>query len=304
MVRKTVVGVIFVFLCFTGAMTGIASGETGHYVNGIEGIKGASIPPPGFYYRMYNIFYNADTMTDENGDDMNNDFDLTVFANVHRFLWVSDKKILGAEFGADIFIPLVYTDFEIGVASLTDDDFGLGDIAIEPFLLSWRRARYDAAFGIAFYLPTGSYDKKEPASPGKDFWTAMFTLGGTLYFDPQKTWSASLLARYETHGEKGDEDITPGDDFHFEWGIGKTFPGNQIWEVGVAGYCQWQVSDDSGSDITFDKGVHDKVFAIGPQVNLFIPSAKLSLLLMSEFEFNAEDRPEGNVTSLSLIKIF
>ena len=31
-----------------------------HYVPGIEGIKGASLPPPGFYFRDYNVFYVAD----------------------------------------------------------------------------------------------------------------------------------------------------------------------------------------------------------------------------------------------------
>ena len=30
---------------------------TAHYITGFEGIKGASLPPPGFYVRDYNIAY-------------------------------------------------------------------------------------------------------------------------------------------------------------------------------------------------------------------------------------------------------
>jgi hypothetical protein len=54
-----------------GMSTGIAdAGETGHYVNGVEGIKGSSVPGPGFYYRIYNVLYNADTLTDDSGSDV------------------------------------------------------------------------------------------------------------------------------------------------------------------------------------------------------------------------------------------
>ena len=130
----------------------------------------------------------------------------------------------------------------------------------------------------------------------------MFTLGGTLYFDAEKTWSASILGRYETHSEQGDRDVTYGDDFHFEWGVAKTF--SKFWDVGLAGYSQWQISDDSGSDVTWDKSVHDTVHAIGPEVNIFAPSWKLFVSLRILGEFGAEDRSEGNITTLTLTKIF
>ena len=278
-----------------------SSGETGHYVNGVEGIKAATLPPPGFYYRLYNVYYDADELTDEDGDALDVGLDIGVYALVNRFVWISNIKILGADFGADVIIPLVYTDIEIKAFGIDDDQFGLGDIAIEPFVLSWHGARYDASFGLAAYVPTGEYDKDEPASPGKDFWTALITLGGTCYLDVEKTWSASILARYEIHSEKDDTDVRPGNDFHFEWGIGKTLA--KIWDVGLAGYCQWQVTDDSGSDAR-DKSVHDRIFAVGPEVSVFIPAAKSFLSLRSLWEFEAKDRTEGQVIALTLTRAF
>jgi hypothetical protein len=287
-------------LAIAVALFGTAlAAETGHYVNGVEGIRAATLPPPGFYYRMYNVYYRADEVMDEDGDALDVGLDISVYALVNRFVWISNTRILGADFGADVIIPLVYTDIELKALGVEDDEFGLGDIAIEPFVLSWHGARWDASFGLAAYVPTGETD--EPASPGKDFWTALITLGGTYYLDVEKTWSASILARYEIHSEKNETDVRPGNDLHFEWGIGKTL--GKIWDVGLAGYCQWQVTDDSGSDAR-DKSVHDRVLALGPEVSVFIPPAKSFLSLRSLWEFGAIDRTEGHVTALTLTKAF
>jgi len=294
---KRICYVCLMAMGIAGCLLSPAAAE--HYVNGVEGIKASTLPPPGFYYRMYNVFYQADALNDSNGDELKVDFDLKVFANVHRLIWISDFKFLGADYGADIIVPLVSTDMEIGAMGVDDSQFGLGDICIEPLLLSWHGSMYDAAFGMALYVPSGDYDKTEPASPGKDMWTGMFTLGGTAYFDTEKTWSASILARYETHSDKGDTDINPGDDFHFEWGIAKTL--GQIWDVGMTGYCQWQVTEDGGKAASKNK---DSIYAFGPEVNVFIPPAKLFVSLRSLWEYGAEDRPEGNITALTLTKIF
>jgi hypothetical protein len=278
------------------------AGETGHYVSGVEGIKAASVPGPGVYYKIYNVFYQADTLNNDNGDELDVDFDVTVFASAHRFIWVTPVKILGADFLIDTTIPLIYTDIEIGAAGISDNAFGLGDLCVEPFALSWHGSQYDAAFGLAGYVPIGQYDEDDPASPGKDFWTAMITLGGTYYLDEQKTWSASILGRYEIHSEKASSDVTPGNDFHFEWGLGKTLA--KLWDVGAAGYCHWQVTDDTGSDVTWDKSVHDRVYAIGPEISTFFPSWMIGISLKHLWEFDATDRSEGYATVLNITKVF
>ncbi|MCP4682418.1 MAG: hypothetical protein GY864_08785 [Desulfobacterales bacterium] len=129
----------------------------------------------------------------------------------------------------------------------------------------------------------------------------MLSFGGTLYFDENKTWAASILNRYEIHSKKGHTDIRAGDDFHFEWGISKRLP--KGWELGLTGYCQWQLTDDRGSDVTWDKSVHDRVYAIGPEVGVFFPAWKFAVSLRSQWEFEARDRSEGNVTVLTISKL-
>ncbi|MEZ4600097.1 MAG: transporter [Syntrophotaleaceae bacterium] len=287
------------------------AGITGnHYTNGAEGIKGASVPPPGNYYRLYNVFYSSDELMDTDGDKLDVDFDVFVFANVHRFIHVSEWKILGGNFFGSLLVPVVYTDLEIGALGVEDDDWSIGDSFIEPAGLAWHGERWDAAVSLGVWVPTGPNNDRRPAYPGKDYWTGMLTFGATVYPDAAKTWSVSWLGRYEVHSEKQGDDLTAGDDFHFEWGIGKALPPSwklgplQAWEVGVVGYAQWQVTDDRGDDVTWDKDDHDRVFAVGPEVRCMIPQWKLLLELRSQQEFGAVDRSEGLTTTLVVTKIF
>ncbi|CCK78315.1 SphA family protein [Desulfobacula toluolica] len=295
---KLMLAVGFILLLSTSSLYATANN---HYVNGGEGVKAATVPPPGFYYRMYNLYYTADEFMDDNGNETPIDFDVNVFAVVNRFIWVTDKKFLGADFFMDAVLPIVYTDIEIGAMGLDKDEFGFADLLIEPVGLAWHGPRYDAVVALGVWLPFGDYDINNAASPGKGFTTFMATFGGTLYLDAAKTWSASALGRYEIHTEQDDHDLTPGDDFHFEWGIGKSFA--KVWEAGLAGYCQWQVNDDSGADAV-NSGTHDKVFGIGPEIGVFVPSLKSFFNLRSVWEFDAEDRTEGNVVALTFTKIF
>jgi len=296
-VRIAVISLVCWGMCFGSGF----AGESGHYVHGVEGLKAATLPPPGFYYKMYVAYYSADKVMDQDGNEYSFDFDVNLFALVNRFIWITDHKILGGNYFMDAVIPLLNTDIKHGALGFDDSRFGLSDINIEPFGIAWHGSRYDAAFGLSVYVPTGDYDQANLASPGKDFWTGMLTLGGTYYFDEQKTWAGSILGRYEVHSEKGDKDITPGNDFHFEWGLSKTLA--KFWDVGLAGYCQWQVTDDSGSEATFTD-VHDQVYAIGPEVSVFCPSVKMIFSLRSQWEFDAVDRSEGQMTTLTITKIF
>ncbi|MGD9873713.1 MAG: transporter [Kiritimatiellia bacterium] len=304
--KKLLVGMLAVTVL---ALAGSAFADiNNHYVNGVEGIKGGSVPPPGTYLRLYNVYYTADEMMDANGDEINQvplpdgsmadfGFDVEVMAIVPRLIWVSQKTILGGNYAADVIVPFVSTDLQIDAAGIDDDQAGLGDIFVEPMVLAWHGARYDAAVGAGLWIPTGDAD--DPAAPGKDMYTTMLTLGGTVYADAARTWSASLLGRYEIHGEKDETDLTPGDDFHFEWGVAKTI--GKFTDVGLSGYCQWQVTEDDGDMADDDK---DQVFAAGPEVNVFIPQAKMFASLRALWEFGAEDRSEGQMATLTLTKFF
>jgi len=295
---------LFCLFLFLASSINLNAQETGHYTPGVSGLKVGTLPPPGFYYIMHNVLYTSDTYYNGAGNEAPIDFDVNVFANVHRFIYVWEDVIFGANYAMHMLIPTTYTDISIGAFQLDDSKYGIGDIVLEPVLLAWNKPRYDAAFGLAAIAPIGSYDISEPASPGKSFWTGMLTLGGTYYMNAQKSWHASLLSRYEIHSKKKDYDVTAGNDFTFEWGVGKTIPKKVIWGVRVSGYAHWQVTEDSGSDVLYDPTVKDRIFAVGPEVTCFIPPIKLNVELRAQTEFGAIDRSQGPKMCLSVFKVF
>ncbi|QAR33291.1 transporter [Geovibrio thiophilus] len=288
-IRKAVIVLLLLFL-----VSAFSPANAQDYALGSEGIKAASIPGPGFYYVMYNQYFSSDEFRDRSGDKIDNPPEIKTFANVHRFIWMTKKKILGADYGMNLIIPAVYVDIE--TAAGDDSEFNIGDTTIEPLTLAWHGKRYDAVFGAAMYLPTGEYDKSDLANTGNDHYTLMTTYGVTFYPDEDKLWSVSVLARHEKHFENRDLDITYGDDLNLEWGVGRTIG---IFDAGLSGYAHWQITDDSGKDVSWDKSVHDRKFGIGPELNAFISQINGQVKIKYYKEFSTEDSTEGNALWLT-----
>ena len=261
-----------------------------HYPAGVEGIKAGSLPPPGLYLRDYNYFYWSDDF--KNGPP---DFKIFAYVQAPRLIWISDFKILGGYYGADILIPFAETDLKAG--GVKDSHFGLADIHVEPITLSWHIKQADFAVGYAFWAPTGDFDTKHPALPGKGFWSHMFTDGATYYFDSEKTWAISALNRYEINMEHQDFPITPGDTDTLEFGISKSL--TKSIEVGVVGYYQQQTTEDRGSGSSSEL---DYAVSVGPEISLFCSKIGLFTSLRYLREVAVHDRPEGNVVTLTMTK--
>jgi len=292
-------GILAALACRTEAQP--APSYTGHYVPGVEGIKGASLPPPGFYVRDYNVFYWANQLNDLNGVEGPVNFNAVVYANLIRPIWISEWKVLGGYFGMDMIVPLQYTDLNVkagGVTAYDDQIFGIGDLYFEPATLSWHGAQWDAAVGYSFFAPTA---ESEPgtAEPGKGYWTQMLTAGATLYFDKEKTWSLSLLNRYEFNMEDENTGITPGQEWTLEWGLGKAV--SKLVELGISGYCQMQTTSDSGSGASPNL---DQALALGPEATAVWPQTGILFSLRYLHEFDVYDRPQGNIAVLTLTRRF
>lgn len=267
------------------------------YPIGIEGIKGASVPPPGFYLRNYVVGYYSDDLPDGPSN-----FKLGAFIEAPRPIWITGLKILGADYGMSMIIPFGYQSVEAGPV-IDEEEWGIGDIAVEPLILAWHQPRFDIGAGYAFWAPTGDYKSTgvpNPAKLGKGYWDHMFTLGATVFADEEKTWSASLLSRYEIPMEHEEVDgITPGQALSLEWGFAKTLFG--VLDVGIIGYYQRQITKDTGSGASDNK---DWVVGLGPEANWFHPKIGLFTSFRYVYELDAEYRPEGHTFVLTLTKAF
>lgn len=298
--RRMTMGVVFAFFAII-TLSGTAW-SFGHYVPGSLGLGAGTLPPPGIHYAGYNLYYTADTMVDGSGNKLNLDADLTVFANVNQFVYVTDKTILGGWYTMDLIVPVVYTDLKLGALGYDDSDVGVGDLCVEPFALIWHRDRYDFGLGLAFYLPTAP--SSQSVSPGRGFYSVMESIGGTYYFDKAKTWDFSLYTRWLQNGENRNTDITEGANMVAEYGLGKSIPnGNKgIFKCGLVGYTYAQLTEDSGTGATDDKY---KGNAIGAEARyMTFKPLPLQFSLRYQQEYGVENGTEGDSFCFTLIGSF
>jgi hypothetical protein len=270
-----------------------------HYVPGLEGIKGASLPPPGFYLKDYSVCYVADQVNNAKGQSAGpGNLEALTLANVPRAIWITDAKCLGGNIGLDALIPLTYQSLRAG--SFDKSTFGIGDFFAES-TLSWHPKQFDLAAAVGLFMPTGDSAAPPTTRVGSGFWTPMLTAGATWYPDEAKTWAVSALNRYEFNSEQRDTHDTPGQAYTLEWGISKSL--TKTIDAGVVGYYQQKVTGDTGSN---PAGLtpHNRVAAIGPEITLAVPSSMFFVSFRYDYEFMAENRAQGHTLALTLTKRF
>jgi hypothetical protein len=298
LVKQTMRGVILAGLLAAPVIT--QAQPTAHYVPGSEGIKAATLPPPGLWLRDYNSFYFADQVNDAKGNKIGAaDAEAFVYANVPRLLWITDTKVLDGYLGVDALLPLVYTELKANTPNgpFNNQTFGIGDVFFEG-TWSWHLKQWDMALGAGVWAPTGNFDMNNPTLAGKGYWTEMLTAGATWYPDEAKKWSISALNRYEFNQEQEDTDITIGQAYTVEGGI--SYAVTKTIDVGAIGYYQQLVTGNKGSA----NSGRNRVAAVGPEVGMFFPDIMLGISLRYAYEFLAENRLQGNTVTLTLTKKF
>ncbi len=265
----------------------------GHYVPGIEGMKGASVPPPGTYYRGYAVHYDIDKLTTNQGKSVPGKNTGKVTALASRFIHITEKKFLGADYGFEAIVPVQRTSLDFKAAGIDSTESGVGDVFVGPVILAWHGQQWDSVFATGLWFDTGSTAK--PASPGLDYKTAMITLGGTYYFDTSKTWSLSAISRYEINGDR--KGLDQGDSWLVEWGAGKRLDNGL--ELGVIGYHGWQLENN-------EKEKHNKKqrHALGLETGYFWPSIGFGVNAAYLSEYKTKNSTEGETFRLQFTKAF
>lgn len=296
-IAKGLVATAFAATLGTGLQA--TEGGGGAYPNGAEGFMSGAVPPPGLYYLNYLTNYSADAMMDNNGDKQPIDFKLNATANVSRVVYTSPYTIFGGYWGVQVLIPLVTLNASLNINPgpgeiFNERDTGLGDIVIDPFLVSWHSKNLHQVIGLDIILPTGSYDKKTQVNVGRNYFTFEPIYAVTYISD--SGWEASSKFMYDFNTENTDTNYKSGDEFHFDYTFAKHI--NKDWTVGIGGYYYQQITDDekNGATVSDNKG---SVLAVGPQVQYNY--GKLSLIGKYQIETNVKNRPEGQKAWFKLI---
>lgn len=285
-------------LALVATLAGGAAQAEGHYVTGVEGLQGSSVPPAGNYYLGYLVNYDINGFqAPDSKDGISGSGQVTALAN--RIVKITDTKLFGADYGFETIIPVLRTSVKVG--PLDASDSGVGDVYVGPLVLGWHGPQWDAVAAAGMWLDTASNTLGDPTSPGKGYKSTMLTGGLTYYFDPSKTISGSALFRYEYNGKK-DNGVRPGEQLSLEWGVGKNYG---AYSLGVVGYSQWQLSHDKGTAAVAGKAERH---AAGLELVYPVASAGLFLKGAAYKEFSVHGgsgpEPKGNLFRLSLVKPF
>jgi hypothetical protein len=255
----------------------------GSNLKGDFGLQSASQAPPGFYLSAFYVRYEGDTLRDRNGDAIAIDpaerGSIDVNGYAAGLVWVSKKKLWGANYSAMVFPGLTDNVLEVPILDRQQKaSSGPTDVYVQPINLGWHTDRADYIAGLGVFAPTGRYDADASDNTGLGMWSFELFGGATVHFGKSKSWNFATTAFYETHTEKQDTDITVGDILTLEGGLGKSFKEGAI-NVGAAYYAQWKVTDDDpGQAIEAmlagrTLGKH-RVFGVGPELTIPIATKK------------------------------
>ena len=258
--------------------------QGGHFMPNVASIRDMAYPPPGLFVLWYNLSISSDTYIDRNGNELKSlnlseldpglpDVDLNLkldgWATVPAVAWGSNFALLG---GARYVIAIspsyasadgsVVTERGGGAVDSTITGYeegtvsGWGDLFVSPLQLYWTFEKFDVAAMYGFYAPTGRYETGANDNMGLGFWTHQFQGYGYYYPVADKSTALMVGLTYELTGNIKDEDMNPGNRFTLEWGFSQYL--TEQFEIGIQGGHNFQISDDTGSDVYWKAGVHDR----------------------------------------------
>jgi len=273
-----------------------AQPSVGHKVPGTAGLDAGSQPEPGVYAAYRFVYYDAISLRDRDGRVIPiAGFDMDAFAHVFG-VGATVKLGRRLHLGTTVAVPVARLSVSTDEPRASIDTFGLGDVFVEPLRVGGVWSRLDLVTSYAFYAPTRQINREGIGAPQ---WAHQLSAGGTVYFDRDERVRLSALFSYNLYQRKLGIDITRGDSLQIQGGVGGAL--FEIVEVGVAGFALWQVRDDRGSDLPpVLRGRRDRVYGIGPEINLLVPKLRAKLGVRYMRDLGVRGRPEGQIVVASL----
>ncbi len=210
---------------------------------------GAGItPPPGPYLNDIAGFYSAkiDRLRVTGAPtDTNTKIDL--FLNYVSILYVPNTEVLGGHLGFRLAAPAGYISInsrplDIVAPPAHTEGGGLGDLIYQA-QLGWDIGDFSHTVHFAILAPTGRYETGFKPITGLN--RPAFDLGWAFtWLDKATQIQFNGDFGYTTSIENYANQYQTGDEFRFEWAVGKKFESGLI--VGIVGYDYRQVTGNSG----------------------------------------------------------
>lgn len=252
--------------------------QSGYYMPGNLGVRDLAQPvQSGLIVSDYNIFINSDKFKDIDGNEINGldliPFNVNISGYINNLLltYASEKlSFLGNARYMAILAPNFSTaGVEVALGKfkhkkeIDGGASGFGDLAVAPVYLSWGFEKMDVTAGYMFVAPTGKYKTGADDNVGSGYWSHILQAAAFYYPLPQKATAIMVMPTYEFHGQIKDASVTPGSRFSLDYGVSQYF--SPRFDVALQGGHTWQVGEDSGNDVYWNKSLKDKsnMFSVG-----------------------------------------
>ncbi|UTW05452.1 transporter [Amphritea atlantica] len=268
---------------------------------------GAGMLPPVTEYGTFGVRladYDSNRVMDGNGDKENNDFSLNVKALTLAYIRMTDKTILGGQYGFGFAAPFFKMDSELeifaGGMSVFQDEaqvFRQADLLFQPLMVQWHPSENLSINGqFQILVPIGDYDKDRMVSPGLNHWAYSPIISLTYItdsgFEVSSTSELDVSTRNKATGYRN------GIEYRNEFAVGQHVG---PWTLGVGGYYYDQLTDDSGPGS--DDGNRARVLALGPSLQFFRRGLP-PVWFHAYKEFDAHNRSEGYNISVRVAMSF
>ena len=263
---------------------------------------------PGWLVEETFSYYHANQFNDYQGHDRAGSNRLTIMSAVTHAAWISNFRLLGGFYGAEVLVPVAQLDFKTEFGP-KDRDHGLGDISVSPFFIQWPE---HTLFGLPFFqrldflfkLPTGDYSSHSAVNVGSNVYSFNPYYAATLVPTPRLEFSSRLYYLWNSENDEPffrlrANNTQPGQAFHVN--AAASYEIFENFRAGVSGYALQQITDDKvdGNDQAHSK---ERVFGIGPGFKYKLDT--WLLYLNSYYETGAENRPEGVKVVFRISKLF
>jgi hypothetical protein len=268
----------------------------GSYPSGFNATNSGVMPEPGLTYANYFMDYSFNKFRTAQGDIIFEQGSAAVFVDINVFEWVSQKKILGANYALEAGLPFSNETLSSVLLGAIGGGGGFADSFYQPITLGWHLERAAVQVAYAFFAPTGRFTAGASNNTGTGYWTNSPTAGETVYLTKKKATSLSAYQLYEFHTTQPGTNIHPGQTFNLDYSLMQILPLKKdirLLQFGLVGYGQWQTTNAGGTGLP---PVHQgpyRVNALGGAANVILPARKAGVGFKLFKEFSNSSTVQG-----------
>jgi hypothetical protein len=142
----------------------------GVYPLGMSALNSGLMPESTFTYSNQFLLYTRDQAKDNEGQTLPVTGKHSVILNMNTIAWVSQERILGAQYSISATLPFSKNDLTSDIQGNLSAGSGFADSYYLPVILGWCWTRAAVRVMYGFLAPTGRFSAGANDNVGSGYW--------------------------------------------------------------------------------------------------------------------------------------